>query len=787
MTIELYLHGQGEKVVPEEQNVYNIRPGLLYHQWRTVQALKTSPLVMNVYNTGTGKTQASLLHLFDIPNQRDNHVLIIAPTNELLHQHVGDVQEFVSIHKLPFRVVEINAALLRQLASPDLAIVNRQGERLTRLVRNPLEFKEQLGIPEGDSRPMPTIFVTNPDLFYYAFFWQFNANDQRNLFEEFVLKFRYIVIDEFHYYNSKQLANFLFFIILSKEWGYFEMQDRRICLLSATPDDATRQFLDRIFPDGQWALVAPDNEPPGAADLPQVATLAPLHLRLQPGTLDDFAKEEAQTVKQWLDDGEDGAMISSALWRVNNAHAALLRAVPHETIGRITGAQPLAERRQDQHKRLILATPTVDIGYNFIKQDKSRQNLDFVVFDARFRDEFIQRLGRAGRVLGKEQTNVPAHAVALLDTEAISKLAPLQGTSISRSELKDHLEKLNAIPSKDDFVAYIKSGGLLENTYPLYRLSPMFAKEEESQLRRLFDAVQEVFAPSSRMTFDTIFGCYRRADAINAWLGRNEYNKKWLNPLMEEFLGWVTAESVSTDVVELQIAPQLEQDELADVRKSFRLYCEMKQALQRAQFSFRDSFSGPVATIFDPQRLLSSSITTQYDLIHVVQNYHYTPLTPEQYRTKTDGMVSQNTICIQIDRPRQPRQHITLTWQTRHTLPKLRWEPWDVASFRRCFASGEPIAIKGLVINAEEPLPAELRLALTEQYVPALLIPNEKRGILYRALAQRPAYPYKLSVRVEEQVLEFEAILGTNALLMSPILWWVFQVEQRKEETAIIC
>jgi CRISPR-associated endonuclease/helicase Cas3 len=779
VVVDLDLYGQYEKIA--SQNPYNIEPYMLYHQWRTVEALQQAPLVMNVYNTGTGKTLASLLQLFHIPQERDNHVLVIAPTNELLHQHVADIQDFVTKHKLPFRVVEVNAALLRQLAAPE--VVDRQGERLTRLVRNPLEFRAQLGLPADDRRPKPTIFVTNPDLFYYAFFWQFNANDQRNLFEEFVTKFCYIVIDEFHYYNSKQLANFLFFMILSKEFGYFEERGRRICLLSATPDEATQSFLTSIFGQGGWSLISPGNEPPEAANLAQVPTLAPLHLRLQTGSLEEFATAQAKTIKQWLDQGEDGALISSALWRVNGAYAALRGTLDQTIMGRITGAQPLAERRQDQRKRLILATPTVDIGYNFIKADKTRQNLDFVVFDARFRDEFVQRLGRAGRVLGKTQTDAPSHAVALLDDESVSRFSALQGQSLTRTELRQHLEQQGLVPQKDDFVAYIRSGGLLENAYPLYKLSPMFAKAEQPRLEELFERVRAVFAPECKLAYGGVKGYYQRADAISTWLREGKYDKKLLGQTMAEYLGWVYQQSVSTEDAG-DALPQLEQKELAEMRNGFRLYCEMKQALHRAQFTFRDSFSGPVAAIFDPNRLLSGAPTTEYDLIHVVQNYHYIPLPPDLFHTQSGERVELESICLRIDRLRQSRQQISLCWRN---LPKHGGLQWDQTIFRRCFVNGAPVAIKGLIVEADEPLTDDLRLSLENRYVLALLIPYEKRGLLQRAIAQRPVYPRKLTVWVGQQKEEFQAILGTNALLMSPLLWWLFQLERRKEETAIIC
>lgn len=81
--IEIHLTGQSEKVAAE--NSFNLSQPPLYHQMRTVEALKIVPLVMNAYNTGTGKTYASLLHLFTMTGKPRDNVLFIAPTNELLH------------------------------------------------------------------------------------------------------------------------------------------------------------------------------------------------------------------------------------------------------------------------------------------------------------------------------------------------------------------------------------------------------------------------------------------------------------------------------------------------------------------------------------------------------------------------------------------------------------------------------------------------------------------------------------------------------------------------------
>ena len=72
--------------------------------------------------------------------------------------------------------------------------------------------------------------------------------------------------------------------------------------------------------------------------------LSPLKVVLQAGAVDDYAATEGNTIRAWLARGLDGALISGALWRINIAHATLLPLLPTGSMGRITGAQPVAER-----------------------------------------------------------------------------------------------------------------------------------------------------------------------------------------------------------------------------------------------------------------------------------------------------------------------------------------------------------------------------------------------------------------------------------------------------------
>src|SRR5450755_1379700 len=93
---------------PQEKGWYP-----LYHQWLTYNAEK--PIIVNTYNTGTGKTKAALLRLlkrardvgFDKLTPTSHNALLIAPTNELLAQHVADATKFCEENGLPYRVTAL--------------------------------------------------------------------------------------------------------------------------------------------------------------------------------------------------------------------------------------------------------------------------------------------------------------------------------------------------------------------------------------------------------------------------------------------------------------------------------------------------------------------------------------------------------------------------------------------------------------------------------------------------------------------------------------------------------
>ena len=220
----------------------------LYHQIRTYRSEK--PLIINTYNTGTGKTKAALLRLLKrardiggvnyayLDKETDN-VLLIAPTNELLNQHAEDAEQFCEENHLPYRVLILSRAKLDEyMSDPHFSEAHlRRGASLHYILDNPRRI-------DDDRNKKATLIVVNPDIFYYALYFRYHRLDGWPLFRNFLTLFNYIIIDEFHYYNPKQLANFLFFMSLSKHMGYIEGSTKRqFCILTATPNPDVQTYL----------------------------------------------------------------------------------------------------------------------------------------------------------------------------------------------------------------------------------------------------------------------------------------------------------------------------------------------------------------------------------------------------------------------------------------------------------------------------------------------------------------------------------------------------------------
>ena len=764
-----------EKLAPEDP--WGLKRPPLYHQARTYEALCNHDLVVNTYNTGTGKTIASLLYLFNLHGEGKN-VLFIAPTNALLQQHAGDITAFVARNGLDFHVLQVTAAEVRAIQSG-----LRPGETLQRLIRNYLEFE-----PEA-TRRQPIILVVNPDIFYYALFFRYCAHDQINVFERFLTAFDYVVVDEFHYYNAKQLANFLFAFALFDQFGYFQVRQRKVCLLSATPAPQVITYLDRLF-RSRWALISPDNEPPVSYNYPTTPTLAPLELTVIEGEMQEWAAAHRSDLAAWvIEDDLDGALISSGLWRVNEAWDALQTVLSEGRMGRITGPEPPEERALATSRDLILATPTVDIGYNFAKLNKERQNLDFLICDARFGDELIQRVGRAGRVLGKLESDRPGRAVALLPPDAAQALASLDGQTLSRSEFAQAVAGCGQLPPRHSLYAYVRSHAITECFWPIWQIRKAIPSDLQGELDALYDRVREVFAPHSRRPMGGLRGFFARYEGRERWLktthdGRMPFDQ-YTARQVADWLEWLDPQTGRYDPADLQShLPQL----LADgaQRQALRDFVESQVVITRALFAFRDAFQGPTAVVYDPQHLLSSQTVNTYDLFHLISFYQLA-LLPGRVRFVRECANTdlQGEFYVRLWGRRDPKLSLELVYQSD--------DDREVFERRWCRA---PVALRGMRLLARERGGDVVSGALDERIIeglagrplPLLILPPEDVGAMIARLRGTDLWSRRLTVWFPDGTADdgYKALLGTAAFLAHAELQTHFLLKDRMREAAII-
>ncbi len=767
LTINLLPHAEKQAA----NNPLNLKQWPLYHQMRTYDALRQHNLVMNTYNTGTGKTIASLLHLRDL---RGKNVLFIAPTNALIQQHSEDIQSFVTQYDLDFKVQAITAKVVREIEHS-----NRPGRTLHHLIRNYLKY-------EDDSHRRPLILVTNPDIYYYAIFDQYGQHDQRNLFEDFMLRFDYIVIDEFHYYDSKQLANFLFVLAMYDQFGYFKdaYHQRKICLLSATPTSHVRRYLDNIF-GNHWTLISPDNEPAESADLPTTSSLSPLTLTLMPGDLNEWAQCKGQQLVTWLNAGQDGAMISSSLWRVNAARQTLLPLISDQRMRRITGPESAEARQAATKAPLILASPTVDIGYNFAKMNKTRQNIDFLVCDARFGDELLQRIGRAGRVLGKPQVDLPSQAIAILPDTAIESLKALDGQTMSRAEFNRYINQCEALPQKHQLTQYINSHAIVECFYPIFKLGATVPPDYHDELERLYLRVRDLFAPNSARTYQGLKGYYFKYEKRRGWLNQT----KTQIPLNKEtavhvcdWLEWLSNTKYAADDIKPQLPDILEDEEQ---QQALRAFVTSQFTITQALFNFRDSFQGPTAVIHDPHHQLSSETINSYDLFHLLRHYQLSPqFTRTQFIHEFGPTDLEGDFYFQIKGWREEKLSLAYRYQAPDERQEFE-ERWR----------GRPVGLIGLKVQARQGgvavhglLDKEIVSALAEKCLPVMIITPDDTGAAIARLRGTTVWSQPLTITFPDGTFEenYRIFFGKDAFFAHAEMRSHFYLKQRQQSEAII-
>ncbi|HEY9794050.1 MAG TPA: type I-D CRISPR-associated helicase Cas3', partial [Leptolyngbyaceae cyanobacterium] len=586
----------------------------LQHQVDVYKAAKTHDIILDLAPTGTGKTKAGLSVLH---HNRDRNAVYIAPTNALIEQQTEAAEKFVRDTGLPHIVKAASAKDIKSWR--DDLVGKRSGEKLYNVLREPATI-----FPEcGGGRPI--LLVTNPDIFYYAAFFQYDPKDRSNIASVFYSSFATIIFDEFHLYDAKQLVSLFFYLALSKEFGYFQY-NRKVVLLTATPEPACEEAL-RVLKQSGVRVSDFINGESQTDHLTPSQTSVSLEIRKQldrDALIAEIANEVVQRLKNYPDC--NGAVILDSKYTLDGLSKELRARGLENICWRITGSTPSEQRQKAAQKQVILATSTVDVGFNFEREvEPERQNLDWLIFSTRDRFSFWQRIGRVGRVLGKKQTDIPSEAIAYLPEQAWEQGIENLDCSGGREALKQMLESLGCM--KRPFLEiYWRSEAFLEIAKPLLELENLLETlPEESLVTQLYQTLQTVLGGKREWSF------YRKR--MNILKGAEEISRKTVKEIQKDWKYIKGGQSCVMSYLKAYCPEDFERITLDEVKQEIQENRELAENLQEYAkilkasyaplFRFRDSLFDNVK-VYDPHNLLLDEVgETNLDPIHLLRFYEF--------------------------------------------------------------------------------------------------------------------------------------------------------------------
>jgi CRISPR-associated endonuclease/helicase Cas3 len=594
----------------------------LQHQVEVFEATRNHDIVLDVAPTGTGKTKAGLTALLHHPHR---NAIYIAPTNALIEQQSQAAEAFIqaSQGQLNHLVKAVSAKQVRHWSKDRVGV--RPGEKLYNLLRNPATLFPEV----GEGRPL--LLVTNPDIFYYATFFSYSKLDRVNVASSFYTQFATIIFDEFHLYDAKQLVGLLFYLTYLHVFGFFAA-GRRVILLTATPEPACEAAL-AVLEDHQVRIKSINGE----AGSQRIPSQTPVDLEIRPLLpRDELLAQIAAEVNARLTEFPDqnGAVILDSKDQINRLKDALNQLGCGHLAGRIHGSTPPAERAESANKPIILATSTVDVGFNFERHPAPpRQNLDWLIFSARDRAAFWQRIGRVGRVLGKAQTEHPSRAIAYLSEKAWEQGLPNLDCTGGRAALKAQLEQLQCL-ERPFLKAYWQSEALLEAARPMFLLEGLLNNlSQAAVVPQLFETIQAVLGGRRDWQYykertKTLEAAKAIASAKPKELAQGPL--RWVGGHLKYAIiaAFLKSESPEDyDALKNKTRNQQEFEQLfkqdAEVAEQFILFAKKLDASYAPLFQFRSSLFESLQ-IHDPHHLIVDlESETELDPIHLLRNYEF--------------------------------------------------------------------------------------------------------------------------------------------------------------------
>lgn len=389
-----------------------------------------------ITKTGSGKTVASALPVLlqaKMHPTKPKGAVFVYPTNALIQAQERSIRQLIEAEGMQVSSLAPDNARAKY-SDEQIVLVRIDADRLDKFAKA-YGFRKRDGSPDKGRAlaevlrlDKPKIVLVNPDILYLIYTLAYGRSAESiALFQAY----QTIVFDEFHLYGGVELTHALFLIHLARSLHAFQ----RVVLLSATPNEQTKVWIDRLLNpyviDSSMATTRPKvSSRPVAHDV----ELEPM-LRGRDVVEAAHAKivelRDTLQAKRAADSDGDyipGVVILNSVVKAIELEDALVESgFARDEIAPIRGLSSRAAR--DVHgKTLIIGTSAIEVGIDF--------KCDYLIFEAGDAASFIQRFGRVGR-------HQPGTAYLLESTHVSEAIA--SSPVMSRAELEKQVYSLYEI------------------------------------------------------------------------------------------------------------------------------------------------------------------------------------------------------------------------------------------------------------------------------------------------------------------------------------------------------
>lgn len=431
------------------------------HQALTLEALETPGIqvILNTAMTGDGKSLAAYLPAL-LPGADRANILALYPTNELSRDQTTQFKRYQQDFGVHLRHDTLWGDRLTELAGPE------RGGRAYALL-------DVLGHNDA--------LLTNPDIFVRMMNYQYQSGvfTPQEIPYKVLTRFNLLLFDEFHLFSMPQFAAAATALVYAQE--YHPSSPPKALFSSATQHSSLVHLIKRAGLQTREILGA---YAPAGADAASLAgryrhILHPTDLSLHQLTGD-------QTIESWLrehlplltDAWQDGrlARVAIIVSSIASAHRiaewlkAELAAHPGKPDGwRVEEVTGLSHGSLEAD--IVVGTSTIDVGIDF--------DINLLIFEALNAGQFLQRLGRLGRV-HQGSALFPAymaHALISAKTpwvsarliEALKEAGVEDGGPVDRpNTLRAAVEA--SYPHEADFAPYVRRWASLQGYHMLFTL-----------------------------------------------------------------------------------------------------------------------------------------------------------------------------------------------------------------------------------------------------------------------------------------------------------------------------